>query len=369
MGSTAAAPEREADVLRRGIELISDRLPSTWKTTATEDAPAGSDGRRADAVLDVVALDGSHAVLVVEAKRSVVVRDLQSVVNQLSSIIDHLRRTTPEVSIVPVVAARYLAPSARQWLQEHEVSYVDATGNLRVVVDRPALFLRETGADRDPWRGPGRPRATLQGPSAARVVRALVDCTPPFSVPELVRRSGASTGATYRVVEFLEREALIERQARGRVVAVQWRRVLERWSEDYEFQRSNATNPYLQPRGLGALLDDLRASPDLHYALTGSFAAERLAPYAPPRLAMLYSNDPAKVVDRLALRAVDGGANVLVAGTDFDVVFDRTVDDGGLRFVAPGQAAVDLLTAPGRGPSEGQALLDWMQNHEADWRH
>lgn len=83
---------------------------------------------------------------------------------------------------------------------------------------------------------------------------------------------------------------------------------------------------------------------------------------------MLYSNNPAEVVDRLDLRAVDGGANVLIAGTDYDVVFDRTIHHGGLRFVAPGQAAVDLLTAPGRGPSEGQALLDWMQNHEADWR-
>jgi hypothetical protein len=201
-----------------------------------------------------------------------------------------------------------------------------------------------------------------------RVVRALVDHPPPVTVTELVARSHASTGATYRVVEFLEREALTERAARGRIVTVHWRGILKRWSEDYSFQRSNTVNAYLQPRGLEALVDDLRDSGGLTYALTGSLAAQQVAPYAQPRLAMLYANVAADLVDTLGLRTVEGGANVLVAETDYDVVFDRTVEADGLRFVAPSQAVVDLLTAPGRGPAEGQALLDWMDTHEADWQ-
>jgi hypothetical protein len=58
---------------------------------------------------------------------------------------------------------------------------------------------------------------------------------------------------------------------------------------------------------------------------------------------------------------------VLAAG-DYDVVFDRGDEDRGVRYVAPSQAAVDLLTSPGRGPSEGQELLSWMEAHERDWR-
>lgn len=57
---------------------------------------------------------------------------------------------TPGKSAVRVVAARYLAPSARAWLQARGISYADATGNLRIVVDTPALFMRDAGADRDP---------------------------------------------------------------------------------------------------------------------------------------------------------------------------------------------------------------------------
>ena len=170
------------------------------------------------------------------------------------------------------------------------------------------------------------------------------------------------------MVEFLSQEGLIERAPRGPITTVKWRRLLERWSEDYSFQRSNAVEAYLQPRGIPALLDELRASDELRYALTGSLAAQRLAPWAPPRLAMLYVDDPAIVAERLGLRAVDAGANVLLAVGDYDVVFDRTVVADDVNFVAPSQTAVDLLTAPGRGPAEAQALLEWMRTHESDWR-
>ena len=64
-------------------------------------------------------------------------------------------------------------------------------------------------------------------------------------------RNGSKTerGATYRVVEFLQQEALIERIPRGPIVNVQWRQLLERWAQDYGFQESNVTRSYLQPRG------------------------------------------------------------------------------------------------------------------------
>jgi len=33
-------------------------------------------------------------------------------------------------------------------------------------------------------------------------------------------------------------------------------------------------------------------------------------------------------------------------------------------YAAPSQVAVDLLTNPGRGPAEGEELIDWMRSHE-----
>jgi len=47
---------------------------------------------------------------------------------------------------------------------------------------------------------------------------------------------------------------------------------------------------------------------------------------------------------------------------------ERTAVRGGLRCAALSQVAADLLTSPGRGPSEAEALLEWMQANESEWR-
>jgi hypothetical protein len=39
-----------------------------------------------------------------------------------------------------------------------------------------------------------------------------------------------------------------------------------------------------------------------------------------------------------------------------------------VRIAAVSQVAVDLLTGPGRNPSEATALLDWMTANESAWR-
>jgi hypothetical protein len=83
---------------------------------------------------------------------------------------------------------------------------------------------------------------------------------------------------------------------------------------------------------------------------------------------MIYVDDMEHTAGELGLRSVDSGANVLLASGDYDVVFDRTVTHDGLTYVAPSQAAVDLMTGPGRSPAEATAVLDWMEVHEREWR-
>jgi hypothetical protein len=298
--------------------------------------------------------------LLVDARTNLVTADLPGILEQT--------RGRAGGAAIPLIVARFLGPTARDWLERNDVSYADATGNLRILVDQPALFLRDRGADRDPWRGRGRPRGNLAGPPGARVVRALVDFATPMAVTDLVELSGASTGATYRTIEFLEAEGLVRRAARGRIETVEWRSLLERWSRDYGFQQSNSVSSYLEPRGLPAFMDRLSRSEGLTYAVTGTAAVQRYAPYAAARLAMVYVDDVTRAATTLGLRPVDAGANILLASGNHDVVFDRTVTENGLTLVAPSQAAVDLLTGPGRSPAEAEALLDWMETHQSDWR-
>jgi hypothetical protein len=282
--------------------------------------------------------------------------------------------TTPgrKRSARPFVAARYLALPLQQWLAERDIPYADAAGNVRVALRSPALFIRDVGAQRDPWRGPGRPKGNLTGGSAARVVRALVDFRPPYTVPALMKLAGTPSGNTYRAVDFIDTQALLTRE-NGRVTDVRWRALLERWSQDYSFAKVADAGRYLAPRGLPDLMARLARLTDDdevgRYAVTGSLATPRWEAYAPARNAMVYADRPDELAAWADLRRVDAGANVIIARADDTAAFDRTERLDGTVIVAPSQAAVDLLTAPGRGPAEGQALLDWMEKNESTWRH
>ena len=330
-------------------ELIRDRLPRGWTLDTAFEAPREGWGR-ADAILSIEGPDGREAKILVETKGSVEGRDV------------------PMLEPGSMIAARYLSPPVRERLASEGLNYADATGNLLVFLQSPALYLRDVGADRDPWRGPGRPRDSFRGSIAARAVRALADFSPPMSVPELVKRSGVSTGAAYRVVDFLERQGLLERGKRGPITDVRWRPMLERWARDYDLDLARGATPMLAPRGMKSVLNGLGGLEFRDFVVTGSMAASFFEEYAKVRLAMIYVDRPAFLIDRLELRPVESGANVLLISPPDAVVYARSEEISGVPVAAPSQIVVDLLNGPGRAPAEAEALLDWMERNEAAWR-
>lgn len=90
---------------------------------------------------------------------------------------------------------------------------------------------------------------------------------------------------------------------------------------------------------------------------------------APAGLATLYVESPARASRELGLVAVDSGANVLLRGvSEVDELARSSRGPDGVVRCAPSQVVVDLLTGPGRGTSEAEALLAWMRENEASWR-
>ena len=197
-------------------------------------------------------------------------------------------------------------------------------------------------------------------------MRAIIDTPPPYGVRELALSTGASAPTLSRVLALLEREAIVTR-VRGAVSTVDWKGAIRRWTADYDQTDSNTSTTALEPRGLPALEKKLRAT-KFSYAATGALAAQRFDPIAPARLAAIYVNDAAESIDNLHLRETEAGANVVLLEPLDPVVFDRAVDRDGLRCVAPSQLAVDLLTGPGREPSQGEEMLKWMEKNEHVWR-
>ncbi|MBU3749479.1 MAG: hypothetical protein FGM52_03355 [Mycobacterium sp.] len=361
--STTMPPSSESELVTECTALLRNRLPTDWRLDVQRPITGVAEAS-IDAVLAITAPSGEQVRFLVEARRLLGNRDLPRVSEQLRGAADR-----ELIDTRTMVMSRYLAPPVRARLSDENLDFIDVTGNILVKSSRPALYVRDQGADKDPWRTAGRPRGSLKGEPAARVVRALIAGGGPWSARALVDACGASTGATYRVLEFLQEEGLVEKVGTNYEL-LDWPSLLRQWSRDYSFVRTNRTSSYIEPRGLDALQSKAAKSEYSRYAVTGTLAAALWAPqYADARTAMVYVDDAARAAQEWSLRPAEKGANVILAEPKYDVVFSGTTkNDAGATVVAVEQAAVDLLSGPGRNPSEGEALISWMESNESAWR-
>lgn len=338
----------------RGLRLLRSRLPAGW---SVNQSPRVAGSSSLDAILKITSPDRRTGKIVLQTRTKLDPRRVQLLVQDLKRV---TRRGTP------LVLARYLGEPTRAHLKDSGINYLDLTGNAWIVLPRPGLYIDTQGAAEDPDRQE-RPARSLRGPKAGRIIRALIDHRKPPGVRELATLAGVDAGYVSRVLAFLDSQALITRVGRGRLESVDWPALLRRWAQEAPLKSRGTMTTFLEPRGLSALVARLAKSKD-RYAVTGSQAATAFAPVAPPRLLAIWARDVATIAAKLGLRPAEAGANVLAIEPTDDSVFDGAIQRSDVWYAAPGQVAADLLTSPGRGPSEGDELIHWMQANEEKWR-
>lgn len=336
-----------------GLQALRRRLPPGWEAQLISKPRASA----ADAYFRVVAPNRKAGQFAVEAKRRIEPRGVVELVARL------LARAGKEPRLI---IAPYLSPAVRERLREASLGFLDLTGNARIELREPGLFIDGEGADTDPDRR-ARPSRTLRGVKAGRIVRLLVDSEEPPGVRQIAEQADVDPGYVSRVLALLDREALIERRGRGRITNVDWPRLLRRWADEAPLETRGTQKYCLDPRGVSALQQRLRTF-DERYAVTGTLAAMRIVPVAPPRLAVVYVNDLERAALDLALRPTETGANVLLIEPADAGTFAGATKEDNLTFAAISQVAADLLTSPGRGPQEADELIDWMSRNEGAWR-
>jgi len=361
-------PKSEADVLLTAAARIQAALPTGWtvqaKTEVGELDGSTNASRRPDTRLSLMREGKTVATYAVEAKRALASSNLLAAINQLLAL-----QGDNSARMRPMLVARYLSSPQQRALQERGIAYADATGNLNLTSEDPLILLSDRGASADPWRGPGRPTTSLKGLPAAKLVRALVDFIPPYSVADLADLAAASLGAAYRLCDYLVGEGLLTRAERGPITEVDWPELLRRWSQEARYLDTSTTRGFLEPRGIDSLVEKLgKQTSSQRYAVSGSLATQPYAPYAEARLGLIYTEDPVMLASGLGLRPVETGANVILATPRSPVVFERTSTWRDVTIVAPSQAVADLLGGPGRNPAEGEYLLDWMKENPDAWR-
>ena len=266
-----------------------------------------------------------------------------------------------------IVAANWLSPRTRELLDDLGFGYADQTGNVRVVLSRPALVLRTEGASRDPSPKPTK-APNIRGPRAWALLRILAEVQPPYGVSDLAAALDTDPGYVSRLLGALSDEMLISRASRGPVEHVEWESVLRQLASSYSLLDSNETTSWLASAGPGRFLSDLAESKLKDWAITGSFAAAPLVSVTAAEIAVVYADDPERVATLTRLRQVRSGGNVVIARPYDRVVFEHTWSRGRAVYTSPAQTAVDCLTGPGRMPAEGEALLDWLRRKAPRWQ-
>jgi hypothetical protein len=362
---SANATTEETDLIDRAVELLTGWLPSGWAAERTERqivGPYGPTPSRVDAVVDIRGLN-ANATFAVEAKRSFEPRDVERLLPGLSRTLRSLAGNVPLL-----VVAMWLSARTQELLREEGINYIDLTGNAWIRLDYPAVFVRNIGATRNPEPREREP-ARVRGPKAGRLVRTLIDVCPPYGVRELADAAELAPGYVSRLLDALDRDALVDRSRKGEVVAVDYPALLRRWVETYDVLRSNEARRFIAPEGTGKSLENLKSIQTMGIvAVTGSFAAVRFAPVAAPALLLAYVENVPAVIDVLNLLPADEGANVVLLRPFDTVVWQGLSRDDGITYVAPPQVAADCLTGTGRMPAEGEALMAWMAEHEDRWR-
>jgi len=283
-----------------------------------------------------------------------------------------MRRAT--ASETPVLVTEYASPALRAQCERNDLSYIDTTGWIWLRLDRPALFIRTAGAMRDPRPPRDGAIARLDGRGAGRIIRGLLDAQTPVGVRDLAARSVVSPGSVSKVLATLERDDIVER-ADGKVAAIRRRALLERWTTDYSFLKSNRpAGRYLAPRGLDAVRDALRG---MHGVIaTGSLAARGALPagvaaVTPLSQIALFAQDPAETASRLGLVPTGPASTIVFIAAPYDTgLLSRSVgsDTDDVRTVPLSQALADLLTLPGRAPDEAVQVMDLLSQSDASWR-
>ncbi len=359
----------EGQLIEAALELLAQRLPPGWSVERAEGQGAGSG--EGDALFTFNSqFSGSTGAAIVEAKRDFAAADVERLLGGLTR---RLREATGDRPILLV--SEFLSPRTRELLAEEDISYLDLTGNTRLVMRNPPMFVETAGADRRPRSSTPKRSAGVSGVEAGRVIRFLAEVEPPYGVIDIENETGISRGYVSRILDRLADEALIRREPRGPVEQADWPAMLRLRGQSVDLFRVNTMRGFVAPNGARGAFEALATSKVApRVVVTGSFAAVQTAPVAAPALLVLYLKPQGglpyfdEIQSKLGLLPTDEGADVVLLWPPNDRVVEDTRMVDGVELANLPQLVVDCLGGSGRMPAEGEALLEWMQQNPEEWR-
>lgn len=307
-------------------------------------------GCRADLVATVGTPAGPR-YFVAEVKTVGQPRAAREAVNQLW----RFRENRPDV--VPVFIAPYISPASAELCRRDGASYVDLSGNCRLVFDHS--FVEREGRP-NPF-AEKRDLRSLYSPRSSRVVRVLLaNPGEAWKIKELAKESEVSLGLASNVKKLLEDREWVRKTDDG-LALIEPEKLLEEWAENTSLRKNQVRN-YHSPKPVADLEADLAAAcrqRETPYALTGFSAAARLAPMVrSPHATAYVKKSMDEIIASLGLKEVGSGGNVTLMEPYDEGVFYGVELDEGICLASPVQVYLDLKGFQELGEEAAGRLLD-----------
>ncbi len=155
----ANRPLEERDLIEAAVAWLRANLPGSWKIDSTSQTFASQDPTRPSRVIDALvslnAPQGLGTNLLVEAKSTFTPRDAERFQFGLARQLRLLNSGYPILVVAP-----WLSERAQEVLAADEINYLDLTGNARIALSNPPLFIRSKGASRNPSPAPAEQLAS-----------------------------------------------------------------------------------------------------------------------------------------------------------------------------------------------------------------
>ena len=339
---------KEADVSRKGLFAFRDILSDVPSLTidSIEELPT-KDMPDYQAIVEG---PGFKQIIYLEIKTLGTPKSTREAVNLL------VRRIQAEPASYGVVIAPYISPGSAAICKESGIGYVDLSGNCSIAFQQ--IFInREKSGNQFPFK---TGLSSIYSPKSERILRVLlVYPYRTWKAIDLAKEAQVSLGMITQVSKKLIEEEWLKKTSQG-ISLVQPENLLADWSNNYTIKR-NVQNNYYSMKALQDLeleIEDTCKKMNIPYALTGFSASNRLAPMVRGQRAMIYvGREIDSVAEKVGLKPVESGANVILIQPYDDGVFWNAKSIGDLEISDPIQVYLDLKRYPGRGEEAADFLF------------
>ena len=339
---------KEADVSKKGLFAFRECLSVVPSLTidSIEELPA----KDMPDYQAIVRGKGFKQIVYLEIKTLGTPKSTREAVNLL------VRRIQNDPASYGIFVAPYIAPRSAAICKESGIGYVDLSGNCSIAFQQ--IFInREKSGNQFPFK---TGLSSIYSPKSERILRVLlVYPYRTWKAIDLAEEAQVSLGMITQVSKKLIEEEWLKKTSQG-ISLTQPEKLLVDWSNNYTIKR-NVQNNYYSMKPLQDLeieIADTCRKLNIPYALTGFSASNRLAPMVRGQRAMLYvSRDIDSVAEKVGLKPVESGANIILIQPYDDGVFWNAKSIGDLEISEPVQVYLDLKRYPGRGEEAADFLF------------